>query len=153
MTSPEPTPLPPRTRGAVAVIVRDGRLLVIERSQHVRAPGMFCFPGGAVEQGESEEAAIRRELWEELAVEVRPVARLWQSVTPWGVELGWWEAQLDPVAEPRPHEAEVASFHWLTAAELRAQPKLLESNHHFLDALARGDFSLAGLDANPARKS
>jgi 8-oxo-dGTP pyrophosphatase MutT (NUDIX family) len=135
------------------VIVRDGRLLVIERSQHVRAPGMFCFPGGAVEPGESEEAAIRRELREELAVEVRPLARLWESVTPWGVELVWWEAQLDSAAEPRPHEAEVASFHWLTTTELRAQPKLLESNHHFLDALARGDFSLAGLGPDPGRKT
>ncbi len=142
MSEPFPQSEPPRIRGAVAVIVRDGRLLVIERSQHVRAPGMFCFPGGGIEPGESEEEALRRELREELAVEVQSVRRIWHSVTPWGVELFWWLGSLAADAEPRPLEAEVASFHWLTTAELRAQPKLLESNHHFLDALARGDFTL-----------
>ena len=46
----------PWRRGVVGVVVEGGRLLVIERSQTVEAPGMFCFPGGGIEPGEAEQA-------------------------------------------------------------------------------------------------
>jgi 8-oxo-dGTP pyrophosphatase MutT (NUDIX family) len=74
-------------RGVVAVVLRGERFLVIRRSQHVRAPGMHCFPGGAIEASEDEPAAVRRELLEELALESRPVQLLWRSTTPWNVAL------------------------------------------------------------------
>ena len=41
--------------------------------------------------------------------------------------------------------AEVESFCWLTLDEIRALPQLLESNLHFLDAHARGEFVIDGL--------
>jgi 8-oxo-dGTP diphosphatase len=128
--------------GAVAVIPRADRLLVIRRAATVEAPGAYCFAGGALESGETEEDAIRRELREELAVDVVPVRRLWQSITPWQVDLRWWLVDLDPSAPLQPNPAEVASAHWLTRAEIRQLPELLTSNHHFLDALERGDFRL-----------
>lgn len=132
----------PRRRGAVAVISRQQRLLVIRRSQHVVAPGAFCFPGGAIERGESEEEALARELLEELNVKVIPIRRLWQSVTPWQVELAWWSARLSPGAVPRPTPAEVESFHWYTLEEMAALPELLESNRQFLAVVKRGDILL-----------
>ena len=90
-------------RGAVAVIVREGRLLVIRRSGSVVAPWKFCFPGGGIEGQESEEEALVRELREELGCEVTPCRRLWQNVTPWGVHLAWWLAELPPDVEPAPN--------------------------------------------------
>lgn len=132
----------PLRRGAVGVIVRDERLLVIRRSQHVRAPGMFCFPGGGIEEGESEEAALVREFQEELGVNVCPLARLWESTTPWRVHLAWWSVALDDARLIVPNAAEVAEVHWLTTHELRALPDLLASNHAFLDALDAGAFAL-----------
>ena len=78
---------PPERRGVVAVVVRDGRFLVIRRSQQVVAPGAFCFPGGGIEPGETEEAALVRELREELDVLVRPIRLVWRSLTPWNVAL------------------------------------------------------------------
>ncbi|HEX7375700.1 MAG TPA: NUDIX domain-containing protein [Pirellulales bacterium] len=133
----------PRRRGAVAVICRQRRLLVIRRSQQVVAPGAYCFPGGAIECQESEEQALVRELREELNVAVKPLRRLWQSVTPWQVELAWWSAELSADAVPRPAPAEVESCHWLTLGEMAALPELLESNRHFLAAVARGEIVLA----------
>ena len=140
MTRPAPSDEPPPIRkyGVVAVILRGERFLVICRSQQVRAPGMYCFPGGGIEPGETEEQALRRELLEELSVVARPIRRLTQSVTPWQVHLAWWLAEIDGDTPLVPHLDEVESFHWLTADEIRALPNLLASNAEFLDAWANG---------------
>lgn len=122
-----------KPRGVVAVIQRGERLLVIRRSQHVRAPGTYCFPGGAVEVGETEPDALRREMQEELGCDVTPVRRIWRSCTAWQVDLAWWLAELDEGVELRPNSAEVESYQWLTVAELRELPQLLSSNREFLD--------------------
>jgi 8-oxo-dGTP diphosphatase len=141
---PESSPAPHR-QGAVAVIVRERRLLVIERSQLVRAPGMFCFPGGGIELGEDPAAALERELQEELNVAIQPLARLWSSTTAWNVQLHWWLATMADDANIEPNLEEVAAYHWFTVDEIRALPRLLTSNHAFLDAWEGGQFSIAGL--------
>lgn len=148
MSSEKPFPVsnPPRRRGVVAVIVQDARLLVIRRAEGIVAPGSYCFPGGGIEDGESEELALRREMHEELGVAVRPWRRLWQSVTPWGVALAWWQARISNDAELVPNPCEVADVHWLTIEEMRALPELLESNHHFLDTLSSGQIRVDGLN-------
>ena len=130
-------------RGSVAVIVRGGRLLVIRRSRWVVAPGAFCFPGGGIQPGESDEEALVRELREELGIAVQPQRRLWKSVSPRRVELAWWLARLDPDAEPVPNPAEVESVHWVTPEELAQLPDLLETNRQFLQALDSGEIELA----------
>lgn len=129
-------------RGVVAVIRRADALLVIRRSAHVVAPRAFCFPGGAIEGDESEADALVREIREELNASVRPIRRVWQSITPWQVELAWWLAELDADAMLHPEPAEVESIHWHTPAEIATLPGLLESNHHFLAALANGEIVL-----------
>src|SRR5262249_28974785 len=129
----------PKRRGVVAVVVREGRLLVIRRSQFVVAPGAFCFPGGGIETGESEEVALVREIQEELNVAIKPLRRIWHSETPWRVELAWWLAEFDSNAEPIPNPAEVESIHWHTPTEMAELVGLLESNRHFLEALKLGE--------------
>jgi len=125
-------------RGVVAVVTRGEQLLVIRRSQHVRAPGMHCFPGGAIEAGETEIEAVRREMLEELSLAGEPQRLLWRSVTPWNVELAWWLVEIDAAADPQPNPLEVESFHWLTPREIRCLPQLLASNVEFLDAWELG---------------
>jgi 8-oxo-dGTP diphosphatase len=129
-------------RGVVAVIVDQERLLVIRRSQHVVAPRAFCFPGGAIEAGETEAEALVREIQEELGVCIRPVRLLWKSVTPWNVQLAWWLAEAEESCVWTPNSDEVESMHWLTPAEMHALPELLQSNHHFLEALRAGEITL-----------
>jgi 8-oxo-dGTP diphosphatase len=107
------------------------------------APLRFCFPGGAIEGDETEEAALVRELKEELGVAAKPVRRLWESVTPWNVHLVWWLADIDGQTALTPNPAEVDSVHWYTPTELAALPDLLESNHAFLQALATGQMDLS----------
>ncbi len=54
---------------AVALIDRDGRLLLARRPEGKAMAGLWEFPGGKVEPGESPEAALIRELREELGIE------------------------------------------------------------------------------------
>ena len=60
-------------RVIAAVVWRGDRLLVCQRPAHKRHGGLWEFPGGKVEAGESDAAAARRELREELGVEVTAV--------------------------------------------------------------------------------
>ena len=54
-----------------AVFVNEAReVLCALRSQAMAMPGMWEFPGGKIEPGESPEAALRREIQEELGCEV-----------------------------------------------------------------------------------
>lgn len=128
----------------MAVVVRDGAFLVIRRSRHVAAPGAYCFPGGGIEPGEDEAEALRREMREELGVDVRLGPRLWECVTTWGVWLAWWQAELLDADRLSPNPQEVESVHWLAADELRQLEAILSSNLAFLDALDRGDVRLQG---------
>ena len=54
---------------AVALIDRDGRVLIAQRPQGKSMAGLWEFPGGKVEERETPEAALIRELQEELAVD------------------------------------------------------------------------------------
>ncbi len=141
--------LQPQRRGAIAVIPRNNRLLVIRRSAHVVAPRAYCFPGGGIEAGETESEALIRELDEELGVPVRPVRRLWRSVTAWHVNLVWWLADLPATAELFPNPQEVESASWLTVEEMAQLPEMLPSNHDFLAALAAGEFEIEGIMPSP----
>jgi 8-oxo-dGTP diphosphatase len=52
-----------------ALIVKDHQLLVCQRTRHQTMPLKWEFPGGKVEPGESPEAALHRELEEELGIQ------------------------------------------------------------------------------------
>lgn len=54
---------------ALAVVVREARWLVARRRADVHLPGVWEFPGGKCEAGESPDRAALRELREECAVE------------------------------------------------------------------------------------
>jgi len=50
---------------ALAIVVRDGKVLVARRADDRHLGGTWEFPGGKIEDGEEPEAAARRELREE----------------------------------------------------------------------------------------
>ena len=54
---------------AVALIDRDGRVLLSQRPKGKAMEGLWEFPGGKIENGETPEAALVRELHEELGIE------------------------------------------------------------------------------------
>jgi 8-oxo-dGTP diphosphatase len=65
----------------VAAVFTDGeRVLACRRREHLQAGGRWEFPGGKLEEGEAPDAALMREIGEELAVEIE-VGELFDSTT------------------------------------------------------------------------
>jgi ADP-ribose pyrophosphatase YjhB (NUDIX family) len=56
-----------------AAIVRDGKVLIVRRARPP-ANGVYTLPGGVVEVGETLEEAVAREVREETALEIEPLA-------------------------------------------------------------------------------
>lgn len=65
-----PEPLPITLVVAVALIDADGRVLLAQRPPGKSMAGLWEFPGGKVQAGETPEAALIRELKEELGIDV-----------------------------------------------------------------------------------
>ncbi|MEL6547975.1 MAG: (deoxy)nucleoside triphosphate pyrophosphohydrolase [Myxococcota bacterium] len=108
----------PTIRVVSAAIEQDGRYLITQRSEHAVLPMMWEFPGGRVESGESDEAALVRELHERLGIVASAGEHL--SVTKreyddYVVELILYRCELGDV-EPRP--LTVNDMAWATLEEL-----------------------------------
>jgi 8-oxo-dGTP diphosphatase len=65
-------PLPMLLVAACALLDADSRVLIAQRPQGKSMAGLWEFPGGKVEAGETPEAALIRELREELGIVVKP---------------------------------------------------------------------------------
>jgi 8-oxo-dGTP diphosphatase len=63
-------------RVACAIIERDGKVLAVQRSERMKLPLKWEFPGGKIKQGESPEQCVVREVSEELNVQITTVQSL-----------------------------------------------------------------------------
>lgn len=117
-----------------AALVRDGRVLAARRTTPAAAAGRWEFPGGKVEDGESPDAALVREIAEELGVTV--VVRRWLTgAAPIGTAYELIVAVADLVAgEPDPVEHD--EVRWLGPDDLD-DVDWLDPDRPFLPELAR----------------
>ncbi|MGV9887377.1 (deoxy)nucleoside triphosphate pyrophosphohydrolase [Streptomyces sp. NPDC003395] len=102
-----------------AALLDGGRLLAARRSAPPELAGRWELPGGKVEKGETPEAALVRELREELGVTAEPLARVpgeWPLPDPYVLQV--WTARLLPGSpSPRPLQDHDA-LRWLTPENL-----------------------------------
>jgi 8-oxo-dGTP diphosphatase len=104
----------------VAAVVRrdDGRFLLSRRLPESHLGGLWEFPGGAVEDGESPTEALQRELLEELGVEVAveaPITFAYHGDLEGDVVLLFYRSRIEH-GEPTGREGQEVG--WFTAAEL-----------------------------------
>jgi 8-oxo-dGTP diphosphatase len=59
-----------------AIILKDKKILVVQRSENMKLPLKWEFPGGKMENGENEENCIKREIREELNIEIELISQL-----------------------------------------------------------------------------
>ncbi|NMO02067.1 NUDIX domain-containing protein [Gordonia sp. TBRC 11910] len=101
-----------------AAIVREGRLLLAQRSYPEEVAGLWELPGGKVEDGESIASALQREIAEELTVRIEVGEPVGEPVTLGDnvilVALHAWLVDGEPVA------AEHSAVMWVTGEQLRA---------------------------------
>lgn len=101
-----------------AVIIRNGLVLCAQRGPNGNLPGLWEFPGGKVEAGETPEAALQREIAEELdcAIEVgQEVATTTHEYDFAIVNLTTFYCRL---VAGVPHASEHASIRWLSPSAL-----------------------------------
>ncbi|MGF1723418.1 (deoxy)nucleoside triphosphate pyrophosphohydrolase [Photobacterium nomapromontoriensis] len=82
-----PSPSKPVLLVVAGVIEKDGKVLLAQRFEHASQGGLWEFPGGKVEVGETPEQALHRELQEELAIESVTGRFLADSVFDYGDKL------------------------------------------------------------------
>ena len=101
-------------------VISDGadRILISKRADHLHQGGLWEFPGGKVESNETVEDALRRELFEELAIEItsqQPLLTIAHDYGDKSVLLDvWWIAAFR--GEPRSGEGQ--PLRWVSVSEL-----------------------------------
>jgi A/G-specific adenine glycosylase len=114
-TAKKPTP---HVDVTAAVIRKNGRLLIAQRPTSGMLGGLWEFPGGKVERGESVEECLRREILEELGIEIevgRPVTQVKHTYTHFRITLHAFVCRLK---KGRPRAIQVADWRWVRLGEM-----------------------------------
>lgn len=115
----------------VAVVLNGGRILLIQRGVGVPDAGYWAPPGGEVEPAESQAAAVIREVREEVGLTIRPLRKVWESLSTRGTHrLHWWLAEYvggELMLNPR----EVNDARWLTVDETLNLAQLFGRDREF----------------------
>ena len=120
---------------AGALFDREGCVLIAQRPAGKHMAGRWEFPGGKVAAGETEAAALSRELREELGVEViasRHLMRLAHSYDDRSVELSLWIVES---FHGVPQSLDGQRLKWVQPARL-GDEDILEADRPFVAAIA-----------------
>jgi 8-oxo-dGTP pyrophosphatase MutT (NUDIX family) len=138
-----------------AAILREGRILLLQRSpDRAFLPGLWDIPGGHVKEGETLEAALRREVVEEtgFAVNVANLFSVWTYDPPGGDARKVHNVEVDfhcPIRSrrsPRIDPSEHARFAWVDLGAIRRFP-----THPALSAVIRTAFRSRATRSGPER--
>jgi 8-oxo-dGTP diphosphatase len=129
-----------------ALIEADGKLLVCQRRRGGAFEFMWEFPGGKRKAGETLEAALERELREELGVEVRIGQEVYRTRHQYAemsepIELIFFAADTNP-AEMRNLVFE--RIEWREPETLR-ELKFLPADRDLIEKIASGALNISGL--------
>jgi 8-oxo-dGTP diphosphatase len=121
--SDSPAATPQRTiRVVAAVVEQDGRYLITQRRATAVLPLMWEFPGGKVESGETDGAALRREVMHRLGAEIecgKLISFVSHPYEHYAVDLFLYECHL--VKETLESRA-VNAFKWVMSSDFDQYP-------------------------------
>lgn len=125
----------PHQEIVTAAIRRDGKYLIGRRPSEGLLGGLWEFPGGKMEKGESHEQALTRECREELGLPVRVgglIASVNHAYTHLRVTLNVYRCTIEGNKEPKARRH--TELRWVTPEDF-AQFAFPKANHKFLDLL------------------
>lgn len=101
-----------------AVIVREGRVLAAQRGGRGPLSGLWEFPGGKVEEGETPHEALEREIAEELSCGVEVGRQITTTVHPYDFAEVTLTTFYCALVNGEPRLSEHTAVRWLSPAEL-----------------------------------
>ena len=114
--------MPVVARGAgVMFVTKSGQVLFLKRGINGDCAGMWCFPGGGIEEGESAENAARREVEEETGYSAEGALEPWTRSAPTGCDFTTFVSRIDEPFMPKLNEEHVG-YAW---APIDAPPEPL----------------------------
>jgi 8-oxo-dGTP diphosphatase len=105
-------------RVVAAVIEREGKYLITQRRDEAVLPGLWEFPGGKVEEGETDEGALHREVLGRVGVDVvvqQKLAERQHSYEKYDVHLTLYACRLPADVTPQP--VRVKDLRWVASSE------------------------------------
>lgn len=124
------------TAVVAAVLHRPKEILILRRGPEQSGAGFWEFPGGKVEVGESPEQALRREILEELGIEIQVESFVGEVVHDYGsrkIRLSlYWARPLQQQLVLSDHDA----FEWLAPQNVEVE-KLSAADRPFLEKIQR----------------
>lgn len=122
-----------RPAARILLVNRDGHVLMFRFTPADRAP-IWCTPGGAVDPGESYEAAARRELWEEVGLDIDCGTEVAQRT----VDFRTFEG-VDVTADERYFRVDIDTCE-VSAGALTALEQRVLDRHHWFSAADLADW-------------
>jgi len=124
----------------VAAIIKNNHdeYLITQRLPQSNYGGLWEFPGGTIEPGESPENALARELKEELNIDIETGRTFWQDIYKTGtkiIDIRFIDCRIVPEDQPI-EKIEVADYRWVKAEKLK-QYKFPEADEAFIKHLAQ----------------
>ena len=122
-----------RIEVSAGLVFREGRLLITQRRPQDHLGGLWEFPGGKREPGESFEACLRRELQEELGIDVEVGAVVQEISHDYPDKAVYLKFFLCRWLRHEPRAIGCHAFAWITSTELNdyafpaADARLLET--------------------------
>jgi 8-oxo-dGTP diphosphatase len=130
-----------RIEAVVAIIRRDDRYLFVRRSHHLAAGAGYWSPvSGRVEPGETEQAALKREVMEEVGLDVVADRKICCIPTPDGrFGLNFWTTSLVG-GEARLVSDEASELRWVTLDEMRELEPRFDEDLEIVRGVADGRY-------------
>jgi 8-oxo-dGTP diphosphatase len=125
------------TEVAVGILRKNGKILICQRKKGGRYELKWEFPGGKLENGETTEQCLRRELREELTIEIHSIERI-QTQAAYYEDGGMFSVSYCSLSgfEGEPQNNVFEQIRWVTVDKLKYMD-LLDGNKPFVAHLTQ----------------
>ena len=123
------------TEVAVGILRKKNQILICQRKKHGRYGLKWEFPGGKLEPGETVEQCLRRELREELSIDIHSIEHV-ETLAAYYEDGGMFNVSYCFVSgfDGEPYNNVFEQIRWVTIDELNKMD-LLEGNKPFVEKL------------------